>query len=151
MAKKAKPGDAGNGVTNLTELKEIMLDVNRRVTMLESDIGEATKEIGEEMKRVKRAGGNVKAFKLARTMSKMEGDDRKAFDEMLVIARENLGISIQTSMFDLMEPAKDEPEPDGDSDFDEKLAAKAPLARGRKALADAKAKLGTDTTADALH
>lgn len=130
MAKKAKPGD--QGVTNLTETKEIIRNAVPELINLKAKRKDLNAEMAAIRERVNAAGIPKKALDHAIRVKEMDPVDRERFDEGYAIARDAIGVAQSRSLFDFL----------GEREENEGKAEDGKAAKGNGALAAAKAHLG---------
>ncbi len=134
MARKAKPGDTGGQVTNLSETKEVIREAVGKIISLRSERKEINAAIGEQRARVKNYGVPPAALDLALRMKEADPEDRQKHDEGYAIARDALGLGLQRSLFEALDERLDadskaaagkaaqqkpepQPGPEGDADL----------------------------------
>ena len=112
MARKTKPGD---GVTNLSETKDIIRNAVPKIVNLKERRKTINAEIAEVREQVNAAGVPKKALDHAIRVKEMDPEDRQRFDEGYAIARDAIGLRMSGSLFDMIEtpttadqPANDE-------------------------------------------
>jgi uncharacterized coiled-coil DUF342 family protein len=132
MARKAKPGDGAQGVTNLTEAKAVVKESVAKILNLKSQRKEINAAIGEQRARVKNYGVPPAALDLAIRMKEADPEDRQKHDEGYAIARDALGLGLQRSLFEAIEE-----QPSGEREPE----LKGDIAKGAAALAAAKSHL----------
>jgi hypothetical protein len=76
MAKRAKPGDAGSGVTNLSETKQVIREAVAKILALRSQRKEINQAMGEQRARVKNYGVPPAALDLALRMKEADAEDQ---------------------------------------------------------------------------
>lgn len=104
MAKRAKPGDAGNGgVTNLSETKAVIKEEVAKILRLKGERKEINAAIGESRARVKNYGVPPAALDLAIRMKEADPEDRQKMDEGYAIARDAMGLGLQRSLFESLD------------------------------------------------
>lgn len=100
MAKKTKPGD---GVTNLSETKDIVRNAVPKIINLKEQRKQINAEIAEVREKVNAAGVPKKALDHAIRVKEMDPEDRQRFDEGYAIARDAIGVPHSRSLFDTIE------------------------------------------------
>lgn len=100
MAKKTKPGD---GVTNLSETKDIVRNAVPKIINLKEQRKQLNAEIAEIREKVNAAGVPKKALDHAIRVKEMDPEDRQRFDEGYAIARDAIGVPHSRSLFDTIE------------------------------------------------
>lgn len=108
MARRAKPNDSdSNGVTNLTETKQVIQEAVGKILRLRSERKELNEAIGEQRARVKNNGIPPAALDLAIRMKEADAEDRQKHDEGYAIARDALGLGLQRSLFEQLDERMD--------------------------------------------
>ena len=106
MSKSAKPGDdAAPPVTNLSSTKKALAEIAigfRDIEKQRADLNEYASELRE---RCRNQGIDPKWLLTAIRVAKMEPEDREKADESYAIARDALGMSLQPSLFEMIEEA----------------------------------------------
>ena len=100
MAKKTKPGD---GVTNLSETKDIVRNAVPKIVNLIDRRKAINADIAEIREQVNAAGIPKKALDHAIKVKQMDPEDRQRFDEGYAIARDAIGLKMSGSLFDMIE------------------------------------------------
>lgn len=100
MARKAKPGDTANGVTNLSDTKATIKDAVTKILGLKNKRKEINAAIAEHRARVKNCGVPPASLDLAIRMKEADPEDRQMHDEGYAIARDALGLRFRASLFD---------------------------------------------------
>ena len=108
MAKKTAPGD---GVTNLSETKDLIIKAVPKIVALKEKRKSINADIAEIREQVNAAGVPKKALDHAIRVKEMDPDDRARFDEGYAIARDAIGLRMSTSLFDMIEEPTQAPEP----------------------------------------
>lgn len=139
MAKKAEPGD---GVTNLSETKDIIRNAVPEIINLKNQRKQLNEQIAAAREKVNAAGVPKRALDHAIKIKEMDPEDRQAFDEGYAIARDAIGLPQSASLFDFLESSNESES--GTNGSGKPLSGKDALAAS-KAKFDAAAQ--TDATA----
>lgn len=113
MARRAKPGDKGEKVTNLTDAKDLIRNAVPEIINIDEKIKNLRDRRNELRSAVQAAGVTKGAFDLALKFRKMDPEDRQAFDEGFVIAREAVGLRVQRGLFEALNDDDDAEEGNG--------------------------------------
>lgn len=90
--------------SNIASLEALVRECNDAHDRADSERANATHETQAYLEKLELNGITRKAFRMARSYSKMDPDDRAGFDTAYQIARKALGVPVQGDMFDQLKP-----------------------------------------------
>ena len=125
MAGKTKPGDAIQGVTNLTSTKKVLKECADAFRRIKKEREELNKEAGEVRDHCRQQGIDPNWLLTALRMADLEPEAREHADESYAISREAIGLSFRQSLFDDLD----------NREKSEEVAAKGKAAKASKTKA----------------